>query len=330
MNKSQLTLLLLMLSLPLLLWVNLNSGPADISILQALSDKLNQQSSIDALIFFEVRLPRSLLAICIGISLALSGAALQGLLRNPLASPGLLGVSQSAALAAVITLYYGFASSAWFILPLAAMGGALCSVFFIFLLAGKYSSSLSIILVGIAINAMAGSLTSLALNFAPNPYALQEIYYWMLGSISNRSLNELWFALPFMLLGWGLILSSRRFLDAMSLGEDTARSLGFNLNQQKWRLIIGVASCTGAAVAVSGNIAFIGLVIPHLIRPLVNHEPGRLLGYSALGGAVMLLLADSIVQGISSGQELQIGVITAALGGPFFLFLIFKNRHLLK
>lgn len=320
-------LLLLLLSLPLFFVINLNMGSADISILRG---AFNGRESIDALIFFEVRLPRSLLAICIGISLALSGAALQGLLRNPLASPGLLGVSQSSALAAVITLYYGFASAAWFILPLAAMAGALISVFCIFLLAGKYSSTLSIILVGIAINAMTGSMTSLALNFAPNPYALQEIYYWMLGSISNRSLNELWFALPFMVIGWGLILSSRRFLDAMSLGEDTARSLGFNLNKQKWLLITGVACCTGAAVAVSGNIAFIGLVVPHLIRPLVNHEPGRLLAYSAIGGASMLLLADSIVQGISTGQELQIGVVTAALGGPFFLFLILKNRHLFK
>lgn len=315
--------LLLLLSLPILLWINLNSGPADISISNGLDN-------VEALIFYEVRLPRSLLAICVGISLALSGAALQGLLRNPLASPGLLGVSQSATLAAVITLYYGFASHAWFILPLAAMAGALLSVFFIFLLAGKYNSALSIILVGIAINAMTGSLTSLALNFAPNPYALQEIYYWMLGSIANRSLNELYFALPFMLVGWGLILSSRRFLDAMSLGEDTARSLGFNLNREKWRLITGVASCTGAAVAVSGNIAFVGLVVPHLLRPMVNHEPGRLLGYSAIGGAGMLLLADSIVQGISTGQELQIGVVTAALGGPFFLFLIFKNKHNLQ
>jgi iron complex transport system permease protein len=321
---------LLLLSIPLFFCWHILSGPTELSIISAIGDLLSGEQSTEALIFSEIRLPRALLAICIGISLALSGAALQGLLINPLASPDLLGVSQSGVLAAVLVLYYGLATISWFVVPLAAMSGALIAVAFIFSLSGKYQGALTIILIGIAINAMASAMTSLALNFAPNPFALQEIYFWMLGSLSNRSSNELFFALPFMLLGWILILPRKRFLDAMSLGEDTAKSLGFNLQKQKLFLISGVALCTGASVAVSGNISFIGLMVPHLLRPLVNHEPGRLLTYSAVGGASLLLLADALVQNIPGAQELQVGVITAALGGPFFLLLIFKNRHLLQ
>ncbi|MDG2090098.1 MAG: iron ABC transporter permease [Gammaproteobacteria bacterium] len=329
-SKQRFYFYLLLLSVPLFFIWHLYSGPTDLSIITALKDLLNGNSSTDALIFSEIRLPRALLAICIGISLALSGAALQGLLINPLASPDLLGVSQSGVFAAVLVLYYGLASLSWFIVPLAAMSGALIAVAIIFSLAGKYQGALTIILIGIAINALTSAMTSLALNFAPNPFALQEIYFWMLGSLSNRSSNELFFALPFMMLGWALIFPRKRFLDAMSLGEDTALSLGFNLKKQKLLLIFGVALCTGASVAVSGNISFIGLMVPHLLRPLVNNEPGRLLTYSALGGASLLLLADTLVQNIPGPQELQVGVITAALGGPFFLLLIFKNRHLLR
>lgn len=329
-NQQHLYFGLLLLSIPAFFFWHLMSGPTELSIISAFMDFLRGNTSTDALILSEIRLPRALLAICIGISLALSGAALQGLLINPLASPDLLGVSQSGVLVAVLVLYYGLASLSWFIVPLAAMSGALIAVAFIFSLAGKYQGALTIILIGIAINAITSAMTSLALNFAPNPFALQEIYFWMLGSLSNRSSNELFFAFPFMLLGWLLIFPRKLFLDAMSLGEDTALSLGFNLKKQKFLLIFGVALCTGASVAVSGNISFIGLMVPHLLRPLVNNEPGRLLTYSAIGGASLLLLADTLVQNIPGPQELQVGVITAALGGPFFLLLIFKNRHLLR
>jgi iron complex transport system permease protein len=319
---------LLLLAILLLFCWNLSSGSADISILKGIGDIANGAQSTDALILAEIRLPRALLAICIGFSLALSGAALQGQLINPLASPDLLGVSQSGVFAAVIALYFGLASYAWFIVPLAAMSGALLAVAIIFLLAGKTRNALTIILIGIAINAICTALTSFALNYAPNPFALQEIYFWMLGSLSNRTSNELYFAFPFMLFGCLLILSGKRFLDAMSLGELSAQSLGFNLTMHKSLLIIGVAFATGASVAVSGNISFIGLMVPHLLRPLVNHEPGRLLIFSGLGGACLLLLADTLVQLLPGAQELQVGVLTAALGGPFFLFLIYKHKRL--
>ncbi len=326
--KINRTGVLLVVVLLLLFGLELVSGPAQVPLLTALSDLINGNASISAIILSEVRLPRALLATLVGASLAISGAALQGLLRNPLASPDILGISQTAALFAVLVLYYGLSQYAWFMLPLAALAGGVLAVVLMLALARRIAGTHTIILAGVAISALTGSLTALALNFAPNPYALQEIYYWMLGSVANRSMNEVWLALPFMLAGWALLLYSRNFLDALSLGEDTAQSLGFALKRYSWLVILGVACCTGAAVAVSGSIGFIGLVVPHVLRGTVRAQPGRLLLISLPGGAVLLLLADIIVQWLPSAIELQLGVITAAIGGPFFLYLLLRKRHL--
>lgn len=320
--------MLLWLVLPLLCWLELGSGPTGVAVWPALQDVMAGNTTSGALILAEIRLPRTLLALLVGASLAISGAALQGMLRNPLASPDILGVSQAAGFLAVVVLYYGLAQRAWFLLPLAAIIGAVLAVLLMLGLARRFAGSHTIILAGIAISALAGSLTSLALNFAPNPYALQEIFYWMLGSVSNRSMREVWLALPFMLAGWTLLLYSRRYLDALSLGEDTAASLGFAPQRYNLLIIIGVASCIGAAVAVSGSIGFVGLVVPHLLRPLAGQQPGRLLWLALPGGAALLLLADLVVQHLPGAQELQLGVVTAVLGGPFFLWLLLKRRHL--
>lgn len=327
-NKAKTLLWLLWLLLPLLLWVELVSGSAAISLLPAITDILNSNTSIATIILTEVRLPRALLAAMVGASLGISGAAMQGLLRNPLASPDILGVSQTAALFAAFALYFGLSQLSWFLLPLAALVGALTAVVLMLSLARRVAGTHTIILAGIAISALAGALIALALNFAPNPYALQEIYFWMLGSVSNRSMNEVWLVLPIMVLGWALLLYSRRFLDALSLGEDTALSLGFALTPYSWLIIVGVACCTGAAVAVSGTIGFIGLVVPHILRGVVHAQSGRLLWLSLPSGAVLLLLADIIVQWLPGAQELQLGVITAMLGSPFFLYLLLHKRQL--
>lgn len=325
--KANPLLWLLLLALPLLFVLDLNSGPTALQLLPAIQDKWQGRESIDALILFELRLPRALLASMVGAALAISGAALQGLLRNPLASPDILGISQSASLCAVLVLYFGLSQWGWYLLPLAAIVGAALAVLLMLGLTWRYRGIHTIILAGIAISALTSSFTALALNFAPNPYALQEIYYWMLGSVANRSMNDVWLALPFMVLGVVLLLSARHFLDALSLGEDTASSLGFKLSTQTRLLIPGVACCVGAAVAVSGSIGFIGLMVPHLLRPLVQAQPGRLLWVSLPGGACAVLFADILVQHLPGQQELQLGVITAALGGPFFLYLLFKKRQ---
>jgi iron complex transport system permease protein len=317
---------LLWLSLPLLLLLELATGPTSLALGPALRDVVQGVDSIDAIILLELRLPRALLAALVGAALGIAGAALQGLLRNPLASPDILGISQLAVLSAVLVLYSGLAAAAWFVLPLAAIAGAAVAVLLMLGLTLRLRAVHTLILAGIAVSALASSLTALALNLAPSPYALQEIYYWMLGSVANRSLPDLWLALPFVLLGTLLLWRGRHFLDALSLGEAGARSLGFDLRRQLWLLIPGVACCIGAAVAVSGNIAFIGLMVPHLLRPLVQAQPSRLLWLSLPGGAAAVLLADLLVQRLPGQQELQLGVITAALGGPFFLWLLLKRK----
>jgi len=317
----------LLFGLLIVFFAALTVGPVDISLLKAFG--ADPDTSMESLILFEIRLPRALLALFVGATLGLGGAALQGLLRNPLAEPGIIGVSNCAALGAVVVFYYGLSQAAWFALPLGGLVGALLSVIILFMLVGKSRSILTLILAGVAINAIGGALIALVLNFAPSPYAMQEILFWLLGSVANRSMHDLLIALPFMAVGWVMVLSSGRFLNALTLGEETAHSMGFEVNRNRWILVLGVAASVGAAVSVAGNIGFIGLVVPHLIRPLVGYEPRRLLISSALGGAILLLVADIVVQLLSSGAEIKLGVLTSLVGGPFFLFLILRSRNMM-
>ena len=279
------------------------------------------------LIFNEIRLPRALLATVVGATLGLAGAALQGYLRNPLAEPGLVGASSTAALGAVLMLYTG--ASAWFpmALPLGGIAGAIIGLTLVTLLAGGRSGALTLILAGVAINTLAAALTSLALNLAPSPYAALEIIFWLMGSLADRSFEHVRVALPFMLVGWVLMLRLGRALDALSIGEEAASSLGYRLTRLRLLLLLGVGLSVGAAVAVSGAIGFIGLVVPHLLRPLVGHLPSALLPASALGGAAMTLAADIGVRLLSSGAELKLGVLTALIGAPFFLYLLVSMRR---
>jgi len=305
---------------------SLGMGNASISIVQAVKDLLNSTPSLHQTVLWEIRLPRVVLAVLVGATLGLAGAAMQGFLRNPLAEPGILGVSSGAALGAVIVLYFGFAAAAWYWLPVAAIVGALIALILVYLLAGFRSSVLSLILAGVAINAIAGALISVALNFAPSYFALQEIVFWLMGSLANRNMHHVYIAAPFIAVGWVLLLSRYRFLNALSLGEETATSLGFSPQRERNFLLVGLALCVGAAVSVSGSIGFVGLVVPHLLRPLVGYKPSRLLFASALGGALLVLCADIFVRQLDVARELKLGVVTSLLGGPFFLLLILKTR----
>jgi len=280
-----------------------------------------------ATILVEIRLPRMLLALLIGGTLGLCGAALQGLLRNPLAEPGLLGASSGAAFGAVVVFYFGFAAGDSLILPLGAVVGSLTALATLYGLAARRGDFLTIILAGIAINALAGALTSLALNFAPSPYAALEILFWMLGSLADRSLTHVWLAVWLMLPGWILVAAAARGLDALTLGEETAASLGFDPRRTQWLVIGGTALAVGAAVAVTGVVGFVGLVVPHLLRPWAGHHPSRLLGPSFLGGALLTLAADISIRLMPPGPELKLGVVTALLGAPFFLHLIMQPRR---
>jgi iron complex transport system permease protein len=327
-ESHQITLLSSLLLLVAVLAVaDIVAGRVAVDVWKAVQDLLASRESVESIIVWEIRLPRVLLAILVGATLAMSGAAMQGLLQNPLASPDLLGVGTAAALGAVIVLYFGIAHLAWFVLPLGGLAGAMIATALIFFLAGRDSSVLHLVLSGVAISALVGSLISLALNLAPNPYAASEIIFWLLGSLENRSYHDVMIALPFMLLCAVLLWSCRQFLDALSLGDDTATTLGFNVPLMRALLVTGVAAGVGAAVSVSGSIGFIGLVVPHMLRPLVGHQPGKLLLASALAGAAMLLSADIVVKLVASSTELKLGVVTSLVGGPFFLYLIYRLRN---
>jgi iron complex transport system permease protein len=278
------------------------------------------------LIVLELRIPRTMLGILIGFALGMSGAALQGYTRNPLADPSVLGVASMAALGAVLTLFFGLADNPW-ILPAGAMLGAIGGLVALLLLAGATSSILTFILAGAILNVVASAGVALALSLAPNPWALNEIVNWLMGSLSDRSSDDVRMAAPFIVIGCMLLMLTTRALDALTLGETGARSLGVNLAATRVLLALGVGLATGASVAATGIIGFVGLVTPHLMRPLVGARPGALLIPSGLMGAVLVLAADILVRVIPASTEIKLGVAMAALGGPFFLALLIGLRR---
>ena len=302
-------------------------GPAGIGFQESIAALLAGEGDVTVLVMREIRLPRAILGLTIGASLGLSGAALQGYLRNPLAEPGLIGVSSCAALGAVVAIYTGLSAVFPLALPLLALTGAFLSVLILLALASLRGGSLTLILAGVAISALAAALTSLALSLSPNPFAALEIVFWLLGSLTDRSMLHVTLAVPFMLAGWALLAGLGRGLDALTLGEDAAASLGLRVGLFRLALVLGVAASVGAATAVAGAIGFVGLVVPHLLRPLVGARPSRLLLASALGGAAMLLAADLAVRLLSEGRELKLGVLTALIGAPFFLRLVLTTRR---
>lgn len=303
-------------------------GAVDLSLARLIAAATGHGDKVAAIILFDLRLPRTLLALAVGAMLGLAGAALQGYLRNPLAEPSVLGTSNAAALGAVAAIYFGLANLHPAILPLLAIGGALLSLALLFLLAGDAESPLTLILAGIAVATLAGAGISLALNLAPNPFAAIEIMTWLLGSLENRSFDHLWIALPCIAVGVGLLLWDGRALDALTLGEDAAQGLGTDLRRTRLRLLIGTGIGVGGAVAVAGAIGFVGLIVPHLIRPLTDRSPSAILLPSAIGGAALLTLADLGVRIIPSTNELKLGVVTAFLGVPVFLVHLMRERRL--
>ncbi len=311
----------------LLFVASLLVGPAKIPPLISLSALIGGDAGPLTLVMREIRLPRALLGIMVGASLGLCGAAMQGYLRNPLAEPGLIGVSGSAALGAVIAIQTGLTAAFALALPLAALAGAATSVALLFVLAGPRGGSLTLILAGIAISALAGAFTALVLNLSPNPFATTEIVFWMMGSLADRSFLHVALALPFIVLGMALLLPLARGLDTLTLGEDAAAALGTHLLRLRLMLISGVAAMVGAATAVAGTVGFVGLVVPHLLRRAVGAQPGKLLAASALGGAAMVLAADIAVRLILPGRDLKLGVLTAIVGAPLFLHLVYRTRR---
>jgi iron complex transport system permease protein len=316
----------LLVLVAILFLTSLAIGPVRLSIMEVARALVAPAGDAHRVIALEIRLPRTILALAIGGMLGLAGAAMQGLLRNPLAAPSLFGAPQAAAFAAVSTLSLGLNDALSWGLPLAAISGAFLSVFLLVAIAGRNASLLLLILAGLAVSSLAGAGTALAMNLASNPFAALEIAFWLLGSLEDRSMRHVVLCLPFI-AGAALILFAQRgAFRALSLGEEAAASLGVPVERLRFLVILGVALGVGASVAVAGTIAFIGLIAPHLMRPLVQHDPARLLLPAALTGSALLLAADIAVRLIPASSDIKVGVLTSIIGVPFFLFLIVKQR----
>ena len=313
----------------LLAIVSLGIGPVRLPPLTVITALFGGGGDVQQTIVQEIRLPRMILAIAIGAILGLSGAALQGLLRNPLASPELFGAPSAAAFGAVLMIALGWADVRSYALPVAGIVMAFVSVFALLSVAGRNASLLLLILAGLAISSLAGAATALVMNLSSNPFVALEISFWLLGSLEDRSFRHVALALPFIVAGAILLMSQRSAFRALTLGEETAQSLGVHVSRLRLTTIIGVALGVGGAVAVTGTIGFIGLVAPHLMRPLIGHDPARLMVPSALTGAALLLAADIAVRIIPSTSNIKVGVLTSIIGVPFFLYLIVRERRAL-
>ena len=278
----------------------------------------------------DIRLPRTLLAGLIGATLGLSGAALQGLLRNPLAEPALFGAPQAAAAAAALVIAFGFAPVTSFAVPVAGILGATISIAGLVAVAGRRASLTVTLLAGLAIASFAGAVTALILNLAPNPFIALEIAFWLLGSLEDRSTDHLIIAAPFMIASWIILATQARAFRALTLGEDAAASLGVDVSRTRLLVVIGVALGVGAAVAVAGAVGFVGLVAPHLVRRAVGFDPGRVLLPATLAGAALVLAADIAIRLGPSVVEIKLGVVTALIGVPVFLAIILRERRLLE
>ncbi len=307
--------------------LSLTVGSIAIGFWTSLKALFSWEDSLVGLVVRDIRLPRAILGLMVGATLGLSGAVLQGFLRNPLAEPGLIGVSACASLGAVLAIYTGLSAAFALGLPLAGLAGAFLGVLVVRALAGSSGSTLTLILAGVAISSFAAAMTSLTLNLSPNPFAAMEIMFWMMGSLSDRSMIHVGLAAPFIIIGWLSLLSLGRPLDALTLGRDAAASMGIDLRRLQRRVVFGVAASVGAATAVSGAIGFVGLVVPHMLRPFTGAIPSRLLPASALGGACMVLAADVGVRLITHERDIKLGVLVAVVGAPFFLWLVYRTRR---
>lgn len=290
-------------------------------------DMWSTQDEISRAILIELRLPRAILGVLVGASLGLGGAAMQGYLRNALAEPGTLGISAMSALGAVLSIFFNIAGLNPWVLPICGVLGGVLGMAILFLLSGMAASVLTLVLSGIILSALAVAGISLALSLSPSPWAAGEIVRWMLGGLTDRSFDELALAAPLIVVGCIAVLGCRRPLDALTLGETGARSLGIDLNRAQWQLALGIGLIVGGSTAVTGVIGFVGLIVPHLMRPLVGSRPGALLIPSAIGGAALVLAGDIVVRLLPGGSELELGVVMSLIGAPFFFVLLHSMRR---
>lgn len=305
-------------------------GPAGLSPTDSIKALFGVGDPKDLLIVREIRLPRALAAFLAGAALGASGAGLQGLLRNPLADPGVLGVSSAAALGAVIAVYFNIAAVSPEAPAIAAMIFAIAATAVVYVLGAGRISATRLILVGVGLSSAAGAMIALVMNLAPNPFVLSDLVNWLFGTVANRSFADLALVAPAMLGGLVLLMVARGGLSALALGEETAHSLGVDLARTRALAIFGAALLTGAAVALAGAIGFVGIVAPHLARPLARHDAGALILPAAAFGGAILAVADLAVRLLPFDQEMRLGVAAALVGAPVFVFIAARTQRLAR
>jgi iron complex transport system permease protein len=277
-----------------------------------------------------VRTPRVLVAACVGASLAVAGAQMQGLFRNPLASPDIVGASSGAAFGAVVALASGLTIRSMFYLPVMAFAGALLVLFLVYAIATQAGRTpvATLLLAGVAVNSLVGAATSFLITAKWVRYEVaQDILFWLMGGLDSRTWEHFWLDLPCLLVGLVLAMAHARDLDVMLLGEEAALTLGVDTENVKRVVITGAALLAGGAVAVSGIVGFVGLVVPHVVRLAIGPKHRWLLPASALTGAVFLILADVLARTLLSPSEIRLGIITAVFGSPFFLWLLIRQQR---
>ena len=303
------------------------TGP-DGASLRLIGDWAAGRDPAAAIILFDIRLPRLLSAAAVGAALALCGAALQALTRNPLAEPGILGVSAGATLGATLTLYFGLAALWPLALPVGAIAAAGLVTALLASAAVRTRGMATLILIGVGLSSLAGALMALILNFAPNPFSLSDLVNWTLGSVANRSFTDLALSVPFMAVGMALLLTQRRSLSLLAVGEEAAIAHGLDFRRTQIVVVVATGLATGASVALAGAVGFVGIVAPHVVRPWVGHDPGRTLVPAALAGAVMLIAADLLVRLLPTDTELRLGVVAALAGAPIFLMIALRRGNI--
>lgn len=322
-----LSLALLLASLAVLI-VSCLIGPAHIPLGEALAGFFDDGRA--GIIVREIRLPRALAAWAAGAALGAAGAAMQGILRNPLADPGVLGVSSIAALGAIIAIYFNLSAEAAWLTPLAAIVFAVGGTAILYALgAGRLSPS-RLILVGVGMASFAGAMIALVMNLAPNPFILSDLVNWLFGAVANRSFDDLALTAPFMAAGLALALIAAPGLTALSLGEETAATIGADVARIRALAIGGAALLTGASVALAGAIGFVGIISPHLARPFVGDDPGRAVAPAAFIGGAILAAADLVIRLLPFDQELKLGVAAALIGAPAFIYVAARTQRLAR
>ena len=316
--------------------ISLSLGPVEIPVDRVTSIVLSfigldfvDFSRTEQLVVEQIRLPRILVGASVGMALGVAGAAMQGLFRNPMADPGIIGISAGAAVGAVVAIATGLAGLFFLALPSFAFMGAVAASFLVYGIAavGGHFSIATLLLAGVAVNAFLGAVVSAIIILLPDNDALREILFWLAGGLDSRAWEHVWISTPLIFGGTAVILLMARDLNLLMLGDDEARSMGVRVGLSRVALITAAALATGAAVAVSGTIAFVGLVTPHVLRLLLGPDHRVLIPMSAAGGAVFVIVADTVARTVIQPAEFRVGILTAFVGAPFFIFLLIRNKR---